>query len=168
MTDNISSDKFKLPSSIAMPVDIGHIQRELNLIDEHLNQAAIKDPTKVIVVKTSAKLTELLSLNKLDIDVKSERSLLISILENLRKTAPVVNISFSTEATDEFIQKIADWFRQQVHPNCLVVVGLDPNIGLGAVVRTSNKVFDFTLKHQLESTRDVLVDRIKKLNTEVV
>lgn len=167
MTDKVNPNVFKLPNDIARPVDIGLLQRELGLIDEHLNQSAIKEPNQKVIVKTSPKLDELLKINNLDLSVKSQRVLLMIMLNDIKESAPVINISFGSEASDEVIQKIAAWFRQQVHPHCLIAVGLDPSIGIGAVVRTTNKVFDFSLKHQFQATRTLLEDRIKRLNVEV-
>ncbi len=168
MLEKLQPSSFKLPNTVAQLIDIGHIQHELSLIDEHLNQAAIKDPNRQVVVKTSPKLSDLLSANNIDITTKSQRALLIGSLEELRKSAPVVNISFSSEAGDEFIEQIVNWFRTEVHQHCLVVVGLDPSIGIGSIVRTANKIFDFSLKNQLKATHELLEDRVKQLNVEEV
>ncbi|MEI9914114.1 MAG: hypothetical protein WDN66_04005 [Candidatus Saccharibacteria bacterium] len=166
MPDSDNQTNFELPLSIAQPVTIGLILRELSLIDEHLNQENIRDPAKQIEVKASLKLNELLSLNNIDIADKSQRLALIKILNQIRESAPVVNVSFSTEASEEFIQKIAKWFRDGVDPMCLVIVGMEPSMGAGSIVRTPNKVFDFSLKSQLHSKRGLLEDRIKQLNVE--
>lgn len=155
---------LNLPLSIAQPVDVALVLHELNIIDEHLNQVAIKSPDKQIHVKTSAKLTELISLNNIELTNEAERTRIIKYLNELHLNAPTINISFGSEASEPFIQKITQWFREQVDPESLIIIGLEPSIGIGSIVRTTNKVFDFSLKNQLKSTRNQLLDRIKQLN----
>ncbi|HEY1645878.1 MAG TPA: hypothetical protein VGF75_05930, partial [Candidatus Saccharimonadales bacterium] len=148
MPDNDNA-LFKLPPSTAQPLDVGHLIRELNLIDEHLNQVTLRDPTKQVIVKPSVQLKEILEANNISLNDKDSRTKLIATLNILRKSAPVVNISFGAEASRKFIAKVTEWFRQEVDPYCLIVVGLEPSIGVGSIVRTTNKVFDLSLKKHL-------------------
>jgi F0F1-type ATP synthase delta subunit len=162
MPDN---EKLSLPLSIAQQVDIGRLLYELGLIDEHLNQVAIKEPGKQVVVKSSAKLSDLVELNNLDLTNKEQRLKLIDWLKGLQKSAKVINVSFGAEASERFVQAIVKWFRTEVDPSCLLIVGLEPTIGAGSVVRTSNKIFNFSLKNRLRVNRGLLLDEIKKLDT---
>jgi len=161
-----TQNKIKLPLSIAQPVDIGLVLREVNLIDEYLNQQAIRGGNEQ-KIKLSPKLKELVDINNLDLINKEEhRQVLADWLDYLRLNAPIVNISFGSEASDEFINKIVGWFRQEVDPLCLIVVGLQPNIGIGSVLRTNNKIFDLSLRQRLSSNHKLLNEEIHKLNEQ--
>jgi F0F1-type ATP synthase delta subunit len=164
MSDEQNQAVFSLPTSIAQVVDIRRISRELNLVDEHLNQEFLKDPTKTFTLKTSPKLDDLVKTNHIDLLKKDQRTALIQIVNQIKTSAPTVNISFSAEANEEFIAKIITWFRTNANPYCLIIVGLEPTIGIGSLVRTNNKVFDFSIKNRLKLTSKQLEDGIKKIN----
>jgi hypothetical protein len=67
-------------------------------------------------------------------------------LKSLSANAPVMHVSFSVDPPGPYVQKIVFWFRHNIRGDILVRVGLQPNIGAGCVVRTTNKSFDFSLK----------------------
>ena len=48
------------------------------------------------------------------------------------------------------------WLRREIHPLVLMTVGLQPNIGAGCIVRTTNKYFDFSLRQDFANKRDLL------------
>jgi hypothetical protein len=53
--------------------------------------------------------------------------------------------------------------RREIDPNTLVVVGLDPSIGAGSIVRTVNQVFDFSLSTRLKKNHTILGTKIKEV-----
>jgi hypothetical protein len=57
--------------------------------------------------------------------------------------------------------KLVGWFRANVHPHVLVQVGLQPNIAAGCVVRTTNKVFDLSLRNHFAQNQQVLIESMK-------
>ena len=154
---------YNLPLSMAQPLDLGRVVRELATIDEHLRQEAILNPEKQIAVKASHKLYDLITINNVDINNPEQRLSLASWLISLRKTAAVINVSFGTEASEDFIQKIAAWFRKEIDPECFIIVGLEPTIGVGSMVRTRNKVFDLSLKKRLETNNKLLFEQLQKV-----
>jgi F0F1-type ATP synthase delta subunit len=76
-------------------------------------------------------------------------------------------MSFSADPSPQFTQKLAAWLRQEIHPFVLLQVGLQPNIGAGCVVRTTNKYFDFSLRERFKSKRPLLMEKLKSLGTKV-
>jgi F0F1-type ATP synthase delta subunit len=54
------------------------------------------------------------------------------------------------------LEKILLWLRQNVHPQVLLQVGLQPAIAAGCVLRTTNKIFDMSLKAHLSQQTDYL------------
>ena len=158
----MSDDKYILPLSVTQKIDISRLIRELNLVDDHLKQSSILKPDQKVQLKASTKLAELINLNHINYNDQEVRTSLINWLEKLKASAPVINISFSVEADEEVVSKITQWFRREISPNCLLVVGLIPSIGVGCVVRTNNKVFDMSLKNRLKTTHNLLISRIKQ------
>lgn len=163
MPDNDSTKQYILPTIVAQPSDVGRLIRELGVIDEHLRQEAIRSPDKKIIVKSSVKLADLLSMNGIDVTDPASRADLTAWLSELKKTAPVINLSFGAEADEQFIAKLTEWFRREVDSRCLLIIGLEPSVGIGSVVRTNNRVFDLSLKSRLKSTRNLLLNEIQQL-----
>lgn len=156
---------FQLPASLAQPVDLNRMIRDLELISEHLGQEYLKDPNKKIPINLPEKIKDISEKYKIDVNDKKQRENLLSWMKHLREVAPVVNVSFGSEASEELTQKITAWFRKEIHPYCLVVVGLEPNIGVGSLVRTSNKVFDFSLKTKIRNSTDLFEQAMNKVKS---
>jgi hypothetical protein len=107
--------------------------------------------------KTSRLMGQLVEMNKIDIGDDAQRKQIKTFLEWVKKDAPILHISFSADPNVAFIEKIMAWLRREIHPLVLMTIGLQPNIGAGCVVRSTNKYFDFTLRKNFDSKRDLLV-----------
>jgi F0F1-type ATP synthase delta subunit len=89
-----------------------------------------------------------------------DREYLLKSLGWMRQQAPVLHISFSTDPSAAFMERLTTWLRQNISPFVLVQVGLHPNIGAGCVVRTTNKYFDFSLRQRFLSQRELLMQQL--------
>jgi hypothetical protein len=56
--------------------------------------------------------------------------------------------------------------RENIHPLVLITFGLQPNIGAGTVVRTTNKYFDFSLGQALAKNRTMLMAQLREAIAE--
>ncbi|MDB5185251.1 MAG: hypothetical protein JWN38_1059 [Candidatus Saccharibacteria bacterium] len=153
----------KLPISVVSPVDLGRLIRELQAIDNTLSQQDLRQD-EVKVPKTSKLLDELVELNKADLSHPTHRQALQEFLTDLRAHTPVVHISFSADPSPLFVGKVMTWLRQEVHPTVLMTIGLQPSIGAGCLVRTTNKYFDFTLRANFEKHHDLLMAKLREVN----
>lgn len=157
--DQTKNSKIALPVSVISSVDVNRISRELVLFQDYYrkvsllknNQKSLKSP------KTSRMLDNLLELNGFDMSIDNDRSLLVKFIDDVKTKSPVVHVSFSVDPPVRFLEKIISWFRKEVHPTILLTIGLQPNIGAGMVVRTTNKFYDFSLRNRLYDSKDVLV-----------
>ena len=52
------------------------------------------------------------------------------------------------------------WLRREIHPVVLLTVGLQPSIGAGCIVRSTNKQFDFSLREDFLKKHDLLMAKI--------
>lgn len=158
--------ELTLPISIVTKVDVGRLLREISGVDEFLEQAGIRQPgTTLKLPKTTRVVDELVTANKLNLLVDTERKGLITFLTRIREKAPEVHISFSVEPSPVFMQRIATYFRQNIHPHTLIQIGLQPTIGAGFMMRTTNKYYDFSLRTSLKAKHQILLDNIRSAKT---
>jgi len=152
--------KMVLPMSIYSPVDISRLLRELDDLENQIMQEKLRSKeSKLVLPKVSQQLNSLADANKVDLSQRSHRQTLQTALSTVKQKAPVVHISFSSEPSASFMEKIATWFRQQTNPYVLITVGLQPSIAVGCVVRTPNKQFDLSLGKGLLKKSDLLISK---------
>jgi hypothetical protein len=159
------SKAMLLPLTVIGPGDLGRLKRELDLIDDFLRQAAIRktgEPMKL--PPTTAVLDDLATTNECNLLQEADRKQLAGFLLATQKAAPVMHISFAADPSESFMVKIMKWFRENIHPQTLVQVGLQPNIAAGCILRTPNKQFDFSLRKNFGEKRDLLVEKIHEVN----
>jgi F0F1-type ATP synthase delta subunit len=151
-----------LPLSVATHVDVVRLLREIETVDESLRQAAIREPgTKVNLPKVSRLMEEMMEANKLNILNEADRKKLITMMIALQKKAPILHISFGADPSPLFIKKLITWLRDEIHPMVLIKIGLQPNLGAGCTLRTTNKFFDFSLRQHFKKQRNLLINELE-------
>jgi hypothetical protein len=151
-----------LPVQVVSPTDLGRLIRELEKLDDLLHQAELRQEAEVKMPHTSRLLDKTLELNKINLLTAAERRELLQFLEAIKAKAPVLHMSFSADPPAVFLEKVAGWFRKEIHPLALVTVGLQPNIGAGCVLRTKNKYFDLSLRKDFDQKKDLLREAISE------
>lgn len=159
--------KFVLPTAIVSPIDLNQVIRELQAADEVLQQAGLRKGGEAVKLpRVERLLNEVAEANKTNLLVAEDRQLLLAFLTKLKDQAPVMHISFNADPSVAFLQKLITWIRQELHPLALVRVGLLPTIGAGCVLRTTNQVFDFSLRQQFDKQQQILIDSLKQLGSQ--
>ncbi len=154
-------EQLKLPMSAINHSDIGRLAREAETIDNFLRQAALKGSnTPAQLPQTSRLFDEIVSINKLNMLKEADRGSLYKTLQAVRTKAPVIHMSFSTDPSPVFLERLMTWLRQNIHPYVLLQTGLLPNIGAGCAVRTTNKYFDFGLSKRFTDNRPLLISKL--------
>lgn len=152
-----------LPVSVINRGDVGRLLRELKVLDEFLQQAAIRQPgTSMKMPRTSRFMDELLQANKLNALVEADRKVLLTFIDGVYKKAPTLHLSFNADPSPLFSQRLVTWLRKEIHPHVLVQSGLQPSIGAGCTLRTANKYFDFSLRENFRAKRELLVRQIQE------
>lgn len=150
-----------LPLSVISPTDIARITREVENLDEFFRQSAIREGGQPQTApRYSRLLDEVVVANNLNLLQVDSRSQLIQSLRSFADYAPVMHISFSVDPPGPYVQKIVDWIRTNIDPHVLIRVGLQPNIGAGCVVRTTNKSFDFSLRKYFDNKREFFAEKL--------
>ena len=160
--------KFQLPTSIISPTDVARLSREIEEIDNYFRQQEIRNSGESNTPPRLSKLLDqLISYNQMNLLRSEDRTKVLGILKTLHSDATVMHISFSVDPPGSYLQKIVDWLRRNIHAYVLVTVGLQPNIGAGCIVRTTNKMFDFSLREYFNQKREFFIEKLHSSVFEV-
>jgi F0F1-type ATP synthase delta subunit len=152
---------LELPVLIFGPVEIHRLQRELEALEDYLRQEKIREPGKQAPLPRTSRLMEALAgNNRFNLLQEQDRKELSAFLQRIDKEAPVIHISFAADPSSAFTAKIVAWLRTNIHPYALLHLGLQPTIAAGCIVRTSNKVFDFSLRNRFSAQRQLLIEAL--------
>jgi hypothetical protein len=155
----MAHEQLALPSLVIGRADALRLQREMEALNDFLYQAGLRagGEQTAKLPKTSRVLDEFVAINKLNMLLPESRKQALEFMDIIVEKAPVVHMSFAVEPSSAFRQKLVVWWRQNIHGYVLMDVGLQPNIAIGAVVRTANKQYDFSLRKHFSDHKDVLV-----------
>jgi F0F1-type ATP synthase delta subunit len=146
---------------ISSPLEVGRLINELTGLDEALMQLELRGAGQNVKMPTTTRLLDKLAeANKLNLLQPGERALLLKFLNLIHAQAPVLKISFSVDPAPAFMERLITWLRREIHPQILVTVGLQPNLGAGCLVYGNSKVFDFSLKQTFIKQRPLLLKRL--------
>lgn len=156
----MAREQFVLPVQVFGVVEVRRLSRELEAVDEYLHQANLREGGSKqggLLPKVSRLLDATASENHLNLLQSDDRQQLAKALKQTLEQAPVVHMSFASDPSALFLEKIVGWLRDNVHPLVLIRLGLQPSIAAGCVLRTANRAFDFSLRHHFTEQRDLLL-----------
>lgn len=157
-----------LPALIFGMVEIRRLKRELEALEDYVRQAAIREPGKQPPMPRVSRLLEAVATdNALQLLQPEHRAQISQFLEYIEKEAPNLHMSFAADPSSAFTAKIVAWLRANIHPHALLEVGLQPTIAAGCVVRTNNKVFDFSLRDRFANATGLLVSSLQSAGADV-
>ena len=156
-----------LPLSIITVLDLSRVLRELENLDEFLIQSAIRRPgTPMMLPRLSKLLDDMATANHFNLLDETHRKALMNSITLLKENAPRLHISFTAEPSAQFVNKIAEYIRNNISHVALIQVGLQPTIAAGCILRTPNRQFDLSLRQHLKDSRPLLSELIHK--TQIV
>lgn len=160
-------ESLKLTTAVVSPSDVGRLLRELEKVEEHLQQLHVRDKDKEITLPSIGKRLEMLvALNSLNLLHEKDRQSLKDFLDAVKAKAPVLHISFSSDPSPSFLEKLMVWLRREINPLVLLTIGLQPAIGAGCMLRTTNKYFDMSLRQTFIEKRHLLLEQLIPAATE--
>lgn len=153
------SRQFVLPTQVFGVVEIRRLIRELENLDDFMRQAGIREggDKQASLPRLSRLLDATASDNHLNLLQASDREQLAKALQGTLDRAPVIHLSFASDPSAAFLEKVVSWLRGNVHPITLIRLGLQPSIAAGCVLRTPNRSFDFSLRHRFAEERQLLL-----------
>lgn len=153
---------FVLPLTLVGDIDISRLLREINSIDDFFIAAEARTPgSGAQPPRITRLLNDVALANKYNLLKEDDRQELAARLGELKKTAPSIHISFAAEPSPKALEQVLRWLRENIHPQILLRVGLQPTIAAGCVLRTANKVFDMSLRDHLNKQEPYLVELIR-------
>jgi F0F1-type ATP synthase delta subunit len=158
----MNEQQFKLPNRVISQTDINRLLRELDALNDFFMAAAVRSAgTPLKPPKITFMLEQTARENKYNLLEDSRRRDLTNRLKAISQSAPILHISFASEPPQAVIEKIVNWLRSNIHPYALVVIGLQPTIAAGCVLRTANRVFDMSLRSHLQKQEEYLIRLIR-------
>lgn len=151
--------EFVVPSTIVSRVDISRVVREFESVDNALTAITVRKKIGADgqeLPPMSPQLKDFLDKNEINLEDSSVRSAYIKQLRELKNKAPIVNMTFAVVADPESLQKLVAWLRESVHPQAVIDAHLQPSLVAGVYVRTSNQVFDLSVRNALKAKRGEL------------
>jgi len=150
------SESLALPSSLYSPDQLGVVLMELQTHAEQLRDAGVRkrlgrgaDKSVATGVEFSPLLAGVLEAAKADPNDAPQLEALATNLEALRRQAPVVHLTFAAMPNAALKQKIAAWFREQIHPAFLLTFGARGDLGGGVVLQTGSHVYDYSFRQRI-------------------
>lgn len=156
-----TSAPLALPTLIFGIVEVRRLRLELESLDEFLRGMAIRRETKFEMPRVSRMLEALARENNKDLLKGADRKVLGEFLQEIDRSAPVIHMSFAADPSASFSAKIVGWLRANIHPLALLEVGLQPTIAAGCIVRTTNKVFDLSLRSRFSEQTELLLQSLR-------
>lgn len=154
-----------LPPSIQGPDQLQVCADEISAFAHALSQAhhrnavgskplslpPLSDPSKDIINLLPEKQQE---------DISALEQLAAS-MENSLHSLPTIHISLAAVPPTDVRKDIIEWFRSQIHPLTLLAFHVNPELAGGMVVRTVNRVYDFSFRTALLAKKDQLIGAIE-------
>ena len=163
MAPKTVTKQLVLPDSVVGPVDLGRLLREIETLDNTLMQLRVRTDVALKLPAVSRLLDQTVALNKLDLLETADFQKLHQFLAQVKAHAPVLHISFGADPSPLFTQKLILWLRHEIDPLVLLTVGLQPSIGAGCIVRSTNKYFDFSLREHFSKNRQLLISKLQEV-----
>lgn len=152
---------LKLPLILASRQDLTRVHRELSIFIDLVMESVMRMDNPVKYPAISATLRALALENQIDLRDERQSKKLLTTLEEIKRQAPVLHISFPSDPAPEVLQKMTAWFRKEISQNIFIQVGLQPTIAAGIVLRTKDHQFDFSLRRHLHKNRAKLIEVLK-------
>jgi len=144
---------LSLPADVHSPDHIGVVLWELGQLISHLDNASTRAklaPGHIEEAKhLSALLMGVLQTTRIAADDQKALVHLQSELRVIRDKAPVAHIVLAANPTRSLKRELVDWFRTQLHAQCLVTFSMRHDIGGGFVLRVGSKQYDFSYRQRL-------------------
>ena len=148
-----------LPVLVFGIVEVRRLKRELQALEEFMAQAALREAGRQPALPRVSRLLDALAAeNHLNLLQPAARQQLKAFLDQTEHKAPTIHISFAADPSSAFTAKLVAWLRSSVASNTLLSIGLQPTIAAGCIVRTTNKLFDLSLRQRFADSQKLLLE----------
>lgn len=152
---------LKIPSILVSRQDLVKVHRELSSFVDTVNQSQLRHEKTIKYPEISEELKDLAVINQINLGNDASCKKLLAQLQELINSSSTLHVSFPSEPSKEVIDRLITWFREEINPHIFLIIGLQPSITAGIILRTTNKQFDFSLRSNLTKKEATLVEAIK-------
>lgn len=161
MSPAATDEALKLPTALVSSTDVSRVIRELEAVDNEFEQQRVHTPGAALVVPSlSQSLFSLSRDNNVNLADDAARLALRKWMVTIKNSAPVLHVTFASDAEPEIVEQIVGWIREKLHPLALVTTGVQPNLVGGCVVRTPDHIYDFSLRERFHAHRSSFVEAL--------
>ena len=157
--------QLKLPNSIATKSDLVGVIRNVDEVLDNYVENRIRNMEGVDFQSrpdVTSNLAELVSINKLDVNVDTLKSLK-QWLDHLNDHAPIVRFTFASDPNPEFIGGLVNWLRTATGRFVIIRYGIQPTIAAGCLMYTPARRYDFSLRNHLLSSDKVFKSALERV-----
>lgn len=156
---------YILPHTVATKRNLSFLVRELERVDNELTAHSVNEGNDAPYPEIPDILQSFLETNEFSLDNSNDRSEIITQLRLLNRKAPVVHISFATEADAASLGTIVSWFREHADSQTVMNVGFKPSLVAGAYIRTPNRIYDLSLRSAFKQGRPTLLKKLEEVSS---
>lgn len=154
---------MQLPDSLYSQDQISVALAELHTYVGQIrdSQARAKVGSGQVSIKLSPLLDALFVATDINKTSPSEVDALITKLENMRQTAPVIHLTLAISPDDATKIALTKWFRREIHPHALLAFTSQSAIGGGLILRAGSAIHDFSYRTQLLAHKNRISEILK-------
>lgn len=78
------------------------------------------------------------------------------------KQAPKFELLLAAEPHDTFMSELIGWFRREIDSNALLTIVVRRSLAGGAVLRSKNRIFDFSYRPKVLGAKDKLPELLRQ------
>jgi hypothetical protein len=160
-----------LPPALISRADLARLVREIEDIDNDLEAQKARNhatgKTGYSLPPLSHTMNDFVELNKVDVADDQARMKLKEQMKVMKDHAPVMHMTFAVEADPASLQQLTAYLRKEIHPQALLVVGMQPALVGGAYVRTPNHIHDFSVRSRMAEKRGLILQAINQLSNVI-
>ncbi len=155
---------IKPDSQIASPIQVQALVNRLEARLVQLHDHGVKQRLGVKTADQSdQQLLGDLRLLGVSIDLIDSKAIkqMVRVIKDWLKVAPVVHLTFSALPPSSDRVAIIDWFHQHISPSVLVDFRVDSHLAAGFILRTKNRIYNYSGNDKLWQNRHQLVEMVK-------
>ena len=160
--------KLKLPPSVSSPQDLTSLILEIHDYARWFAHEAIKKRVSGSASShaplVSAGTEELLRSWALQNPLSTNSlTILITTLEEYKKTAPSLTVTLAAPPTNGIKMALVEWCRTNISPNILVSFSFNGTLLGGMVIRYGSRVFDWSFRRQILDGRSKFPEVLRRV-----
>ena len=157
-----------LPASISSPSDVTALILEIRTYEQWYGQYAnaqrVGSHYKEAQPELSSVASEVIRAWAAAAPLTQARiEELITSLERVQKTAPVMTITLAAAATADVKRSLVTWCREHIHEDILVTFRFNATILGGMVVRFGSHMYDWSFRTQLMNARQRFPEALNRV-----